>query len=86
MRRSGRPAKEAVRSGVGACREADDRLDSALHRHLHTHVAVADLAHARSDDRWSALDGRDRYSWCRSVGFPYAADLRAEFTRRLGVT
>lgn len=55
-------------------------------RHLHAHVAVSDLAHARSDFRWSALDGRDRSWWCRTVGFPYETDLRAEFTRRLGVT
>ncbi|RXM16925.1 hypothetical protein EO238_28335, partial [Citrobacter sp. AAK_AS5] len=46
---------------------------------------VANLAHARSDDRWSALDGRHLYSWCRTVGFLYEAHLRAELTRRLGV-
>jgi len=62
------------------------RTSRAGDPHLHTHVVVANLAHARSDGRWSALDGRHLYSWCRTVGFLYEAHLRAELTRRLGVT
>lgn len=62
------------------------RTSRAGDPHLHTHVVVANLSHSRTDDRWSALDGRHLYSWCRTVGFLYEAHLRAELTRRLGVT
>lgn len=54
--------------------------------HLHTHVVVANLARSASDGRWSALDGRQLYAWCRTAGFLYEAHLRAELTGRLGVT
>jgi conjugative relaxase-like TrwC/TraI family protein len=62
------------------------RTSRAGDPHLHTHVVVANVAHARSDDRWTALDGRHLYTWCRTAGFLYEAQLRAELTRRLGVT
>lgn len=54
--------------------------------HLHTHVVVANLSRSASDGRWSALDGRQLYAWCRTAGFLYEAHLRAELTGRLGVT
>lgn len=84
-----------VRRGRGGARvlSADGFVAAAFrHRtsrsgdpHLHTHVVVANLAHAELDDRWTALDGRQICAWCRTVGFLYEAHLRAELTRRLGV-
>jgi conjugative relaxase-like TrwC/TraI family protein len=53
--------------------------------HLHTHVVVANLARCADDGRWTALDGRQLYAWCRTAGFLYEAHLRAELTGRLGV-
>jgi hypothetical protein len=53
--------------------------------HLHTHVVIANLARSESDGRWTTLDGRQLYAWCRTVGFLYEAQLRAELTDRLGV-
>lgn len=61
------------------------RTSRAGDPHLHTHVVVANLAHSESDGRWSALDGRQLYAWCRTAGFLYEAHLRAELTGRLGV-
>jgi conjugative relaxase-like TrwC/TraI family protein len=52
---------------------------------LHTHVVIANLAHAPADGRWTALDGRPLYAWWRPVGYLYEAHLRWELTRRLGV-
>jgi conjugative relaxase-like TrwC/TraI family protein len=53
--------------------------------HLHTHIVIANLARSESDGRWTTLDGRQLYAWCRTVGFLYEAQLRAELTDRLGV-
>lgn len=53
--------------------------------HLHTHVVVANLARCADDRRWTALDGRQLYAWCRTTGFLYETHLRAELTGRLGV-
>jgi conjugative relaxase-like TrwC/TraI family protein len=53
--------------------------------HLHTHVVIANLARSQQDGRWTTLDGRQLYAWCRTVGFLYEAQLRAELTDRLGV-
>jgi conjugative relaxase-like TrwC/TraI family protein len=61
------------------------RTSRALDPHLHTHVVIANLVHAEADGRWSALDGRPIYQWCRTVGHLYDAQLRWELTRRLGV-
>jgi conjugative relaxase-like TrwC/TraI family protein len=61
------------------------RTSRNLDPHLHTHVVVANLVHAVEDDRWSALDARPLYQWCRTVGHLYQAELRHELTRRLGV-
>ena len=61
------------------------RTSRAGDPHLHTHVVIANLAHAPSDGRWTALDGRPLYSWLSPVGHLYEAHLRWELTRRLGV-
>lgn len=53
--------------------------------HLHIHVVVANLARCADDGRWTALDGRQLYAWCRTAGFLFEAHLRAELTGRLGV-
>lgn len=84
-----------VRRGQGGhdVQDADGFVAAAFrHRtsragdpHLHTHVVIANLAHAPSDDRWTALDARPVYSWLAPVGHLYEAQLRWELTRRLGV-
>ena len=84
-----------VRRGRGGARVlAGDGFVAAAFRHrtsragdphLHTHVVVANLAHARATTAGRALDGRQLYAWCRTVGYLYEAHLRAELTRRLGV-
>jgi AAA domain/TrwC relaxase len=61
------------------------RTSRAGDPHLHTHVVIANLAHAPSDGRWTALDGRPLYSWLSPIGHLYEAQLRWELTRRLGV-
>jgi conjugative relaxase-like TrwC/TraI family protein len=61
------------------------RTSRAADPHLHTHVVVANLVYASQDGRWSALDGRPVFSWARTVGHLYNAQLRAELTSRLGV-
>ncbi len=61
------------------------RTSRAGDPHLHTHVVIANLAHAPADDRWTALDGRPLYAWLSPVGYLYEAHLRGELTRRLGV-
>jgi len=61
------------------------RTSRAGDPHLHTHVVIANLAHAPTDDRWTALDGRPLYSWLSPVGHLYEAQLRWELTRRVGV-
>jgi conjugative relaxase-like TrwC/TraI family protein len=61
------------------------RTSRAGDPHLHTHVVIANLAHASSDGRWTALDGRPLYSWLSPVGHLYEAHLRWELTQRLGV-
>ena len=61
------------------------RTSRAGDPHLHTHVVIANLAHAPADDRWTALDARPLYSWLSPVGHLYEAHLRWELTRRLGV-
>src|SRR3954447_9504397 len=53
--------------------------------HLHTHVVISNLAHAPTDNRWTALDARPLYSWLSPVGRLYEAQLRGGVSRRLGV-
>jgi conjugative relaxase-like TrwC/TraI family protein len=87
-------AARARRGKAGAERiEADGFVAAAFrHRtsragdpHLHTHVVIANVVHAPSDDRWSALDARPLYAWAKTVGYLYESQLRTELTRRLGL-
>ncbi len=52
---------------------------------LHSHVLIANMARG-IDARWGSLDGRLLYLHARTAGFLYQAHLRAELTRRLGVS
>ncbi len=61
------------------------RTSRAGDPHLHTHVVIANVAHASVDDRWTALDARALYAWAAPVGHLYEAHLRWELARRLGV-
>ncbi len=61
------------------------RTSRAAEPHLHTHVLVANLAHAPADDRWTALHARPVYHWAKTAGYVYSAELRGELTRRLGI-
>ncbi len=61
------------------------RTSRAGDPHLHTHLVIANVAHASVDDRWTALDARALYAWAAPVGYLYEAHLRWELTRRLGV-
>src|SRR3954464_10657751 len=61
------------------------RTSRAAEPHLHTHVVIPNLVYAPEDRRWSALDARPLYQWCKPVGCLYNAQLRYELTSRLGV-
>lgn len=61
------------------------RTSRAAEPHLHTHVVIPNLVYAAEDRRWSALDARPLYQWCKPVGYLYNAQLRYELTSRLGV-
>jgi Ti-type conjugative transfer relaxase TraA len=87
-------AARARRGKAGVEQVSADGFVAAAFRHrtsragdpqLHTHVVIANLVHAPSDDRWSALDARPLYSWAKTGGYLYEAELRSELTRRLGV-
>lgn len=52
---------------------------------LHTHVLIANMARG-IDAQWGSLDGRLLLLNGRTAGFLYQAHLRAELTRRLGVS
>ena len=81
--RRGRGGAEIVRAGGFVAAAFRHRTSRSGDPHLHTHVVVANLAQV--GQRWTALDGRQLYAWCRTTGFLYEAHLRAELTRRLGV-
>jgi conjugative relaxase-like TrwC/TraI family protein len=87
-------AARARRGKAGADQiEADGFVAAAFrHRtsragdpHLHTHVVIANVVHAPSDGRWSALDARPLYGWAKTAGYLYESQLRTELTRRVGV-
>jgi conjugative relaxase-like TrwC/TraI family protein len=52
---------------------------------LHTHVLVANLTRC-VDGRWRAIDARRLYAHGKTASYLYEARLRAELSRRLGVT
>lgn len=87
-------AARARRGKAGVEQVAADGFVAAAFRHrtsragdpqLHTHVVIANLVHSPVDDRWSALDARPLYSWAKTAGYLYEAEVRAELTRTLGV-
>jgi conjugative relaxase-like TrwC/TraI family protein len=89
-----RVAAYGRRGAGGAEQIATSGLVAAAFRHrtsrtgdpqLHTHVLIANMARG-IDARWSALDGRLLLLNGRTAGYLYQAHLRAELTRRLGVT
>jgi conjugative relaxase-like TrwC/TraI family protein len=51
---------------------------------LHTHVLIANMT--RMPDGWGALHSPPMFHHARTAGFLYQAQLRAELTRRLGVS
>ena len=59
-------------------------VSRAADPHLHTHLVVANLAHAE-DGRWGSLDGRGLYAHARAAGALYACALRRGLAERLGV-
>jgi conjugative relaxase-like TrwC/TraI family protein len=83
------------RRGAGGAEQiATSGLVAAAFRHrtsrtgdpqLHTHVLIANMARG-VDARWSSLDGRLLLLNGRTAGYLYQAHLRAELTRRLGVS
>ena len=83
--RRGRGGKQVLQADGFVAAAFRHRTSRSGDPHLHTHVVVANMAHAPSDDRWTTLDGRQLYAWCRTTGFLYEAHLRAELTERLGV-
>jgi conjugative relaxase-like TrwC/TraI family protein len=52
---------------------------------LHHHVLVANLVRD-AQGRWGALDGRLIYSHAKTAGYLYQAELRAQLSRRLGLS
>jgi conjugative relaxase-like TrwC/TraI family protein len=60
------------------------RTSRALDPHLHTHVAIGNLAPC-SDGEWRTLDSRTLLrDWKLALGHVYQAHLRHEITTRLG--
>jgi conjugative relaxase-like TrwC/TraI family protein len=52
--------------------------------HLHTHVLVANMVRGE-DGRWATLDARWIYTWAKTIGYVYEAQLRHNLTVALGV-
>ncbi|MGB9111480.1 MAG: MobF family relaxase, partial [Acidimicrobiales bacterium] len=61
------------------------RTSRAADPQLHTHVLVANKVRAK-DGKWLSIDGRELFSHQMAAGMLYKAALRAELTRRLGVS
>jgi len=61
------------------------RMSRAGDPQLHTHVLVANLVKT-PDGRWRTLDGQRLYRRAKTAGYLYQAHLRAELTRKLGVS
>lgn len=74
--RRGRGGKQVLQADGFVAAAFRHRTSRAGDPHLHTHVVVANMAHAPSDDRWTTLDGRQLYACCRTTGFLYEAHLR----------
>ena len=52
---------------------------------LHTHVLIANKVRAK-DGAWLSLDGREFFEHQKAAGMLYKATLRAELSRRVGVS
>jgi len=84
--RRGRGGLTQVRGDGFVAAAFRHRTSRAAEPQLHTHVVIANLVHSPADGRWTALDARPLYRWCRPVGHLYEAQLRWELTTRLGAT
>lgn len=83
--RRGHNGVERVRVAGFVAAAFGHRSSRAGDPQLHTHVVAANLVRDEAG-RWSALDSRAIYRHARTAGFIYQARLRAELTRRLGVS
>jgi len=83
--RRGKGGSERIEADGLVAASFRHRTSRAGDPHLHTHVLVANVVHAPSDGRWSALDARPLYAWAKTAGYLYEAQLRTELTRRLGL-
>src|SRR5215207_4732291 len=61
------------------------RMSRAGDPQLHTHVLAANLIKP-PDGRWRTLDGQRLYRRAKTAGYLYQAHLRAELSRKLGVS
>ena len=61
------------------------RTSRAADPQLHTHVLIANKVRAK-DGAWLSLDGREFFEAQKAAGMLYKAALRAELSRRVGVT
>lgn len=78
-RREGKVERVVEISGaIGACFAHE--VSRSGDPHLHTHVVLANLAHAR-DDRWSALDSRWLYREAVATGLAYRSQLLRDLDR-----
>lgn len=84
--RRGHEGKTVIEADGFVAAAYQHRSSRAGDPHLHTHVLIAHPAYTATDGRWTALDGRQLLPWARPCGFLYLAKLRAELTRRLGVS
>jgi conjugative relaxase-like TrwC/TraI family protein len=84
--RRGHEGKTVIEADGFVAAAYQHRSSRAGDPHLHTHVLIAHPAYTATDERWTALDGRQLLPWARPCGFLYLAKLRAELTRRLGVS
>jgi conjugative relaxase-like TrwC/TraI family protein len=80
----GQRARRIATSGlIGAAFDHD--TSRLLDPQLHTHVVLANVVQG-VDGRWSALDSQTMKLQATTVSYLYQAVLRAELTRRLGVS
>ncbi|MGA8296573.1 MAG: MobF family relaxase [Acidimicrobiales bacterium] len=61
------------------------RTSRAADPQLHSHVLIANKVRAE-DGKWLSVDGRELFDHQTAAGMLYKAALRAELTRRLGVS
>jgi conjugative relaxase-like TrwC/TraI family protein len=64
----------------------EHRTSRAADPQLHMHVLVSNKVRARDDGKWLSVDGVEVYRSQKAAGLVYKAALRAEMTRRLGLS